>query len=219
MVAVLGVGALAFALSGGNDGPLGPLVPGTGEPDRATPEFSFRAGKTQAIPTVASQRAKQLKGEAQRASKETTVVLDDLYTAAFLDPDNWTNGTYDSAFDVFDEASRQEARSSVAALTAGASAGETFDDIQPGRGVIESEVLMDTKGHAARVAARVTFTAQGTNKDGTITLFVSEGEFFLRSIDGDWKVVAFDVRRNDKVKESAPSPSVSGSASPSEVAS
>jgi hypothetical protein len=65
----------------------------------------------------------------------------------------------------------------------------------------------------------VTFTAQGTNKDGTITLFVSEGEFFLRSIDGDWKVVAFDVRRNDKVKESAPSPSVSGSASPSEAAS
>ena len=74
---------------------------------------------------------------------------------------------------------------------------------------------MDAKGHAARVVARVTFTAQATNKDGTITLFVSEGEFFLRSIEGDWKVVAFEVRRNDKVKEVTPSASVSGSASPS----
>ena len=215
VVAVLGVGGLAFALTGGNDGPLGPLVPGTGEPERVTPEFTFRAGKTQAVPTVASQNAKQLMGEAQRASKETTAVVDDLYTAAFLDPDNWTSGTYDSAFELFDEPARQEARSSVAALTAGTSAGETFDDIQPEGGVIRSEVLMDTKGHAARVVARVTFTARATNKDGTFTLLVSEGEYFLRSIDGDWKVVAFDVRRNDKVNEPAPSPSVSGSATPS----
>lgn len=215
MVAVLGVGALAFALTGGNDGPLGPLVPGTGEPDRAIPDFTFRAGKTVAVPTVANQSAKQLKGDAQRASRETTAIVDDLYTAAFLDPDNWTNGTYDSAFEVFDESAGQEARSSVAALTAGASAGETFNDIQPGHGAIESEVLMDAKGNAARVVARVTFTAEATNKDGSITLFVSEGEFFLRSVDGDWKVVAFEVRRKDKVKEAAPSPSVSGSASPS----
>jgi hypothetical protein len=219
VVAVLGAGALAFALTGGNDGPLGSFVPGTGEPDRVTPEFAFRAGKAQAVPTVASQSAEKLKGEAERASREATAVVDDLYTAAFLDPENWTNGTYDSAFEVFDEPSGQEARSSLAALTAGASAGETFDDIQPGRGVIESEVLMDAKGQAARVVARVTFTARGTNKDGTITLFVSEGEFFLRSIDGDWKVVAFDVRRNDKVKEPAPSPSVSAGATPSGVTS
>jgi hypothetical protein len=215
VAAVLAAGGLAFALTGGNDGPLGPLVPGTGEPDRVTPEFTFRAGKAQAVSTVASQSAKQLKGEAQRASEETTAIIDDLYTAAFLDPDNWTSGTYDTAFEVFDEPSGERARSELTALTAGASAGETFADIQPGRGVINSEVLMDAKGHAASVAARVTFTARATNKDGTLTLFVSEGEYFLRLIDGDWKVVAFDVQRADKVKQPSPSASVSGSATPS----
>jgi hypothetical protein len=215
VAAVFAAGGLAFALTGGNDGPLGPLVPGTGEPDRVTPEFTFRVGSAQAVPTVASQSVKQLKGEAQRASKETIVVIDELYTAAFLDPDNWTNGTYDSAFEVFDESSGREARSGLAALTAGASAGETFIDIQPGHGVIHSEVLMDDKGHAASVVARVSFTARATNKDGTFTQFVSEGEFFLRMVDGDWKVVAFDVQRADKLRQPAPTPSASGSATPS----
>jgi hypothetical protein len=219
VVAVLAVGGLAFALTGGNDGPLGPLVPGTGEPDRVTPEFAFREGKAQAVATVAAQSAKQLDAEAQRVSKETTTVIDDLYTAAFLDPDNWTNGTYDSAFEVFDEASGQEARSGLDALTAGASAGETFDDIQPGPSVIHSRVLMDAKGQAASVVARVTFTARAANTDGTITLLVSDGEFFLRPVDGEWKVVAFDVRRADKLNQPAPSASVSGSATPSGAAS
>jgi len=214
-VVVLAVVAVAFALTGGNDGPLGPLVPGTGDPESVTPEFTFRAGAAQAVPTVAAQSAKQLKAEAERASKETTVVIDDLYTAAFLDPDNWTNGTYDSAFEVFDEPSGREARSGLDALTAGASAGETFDDIQPGRGVIHAEVLMDAKGHAASVVAHVSFTARATNKDGTFTVFVSEGEFFLRPVDGEWKVVAFDVQRADELEQPTPSPSVSGSATPS----
>jgi hypothetical protein len=221
VVAVLGLGALAFALTGGNDGPLGPLVPGTGEPDRVTPEFDFAVRPARAVPTV-QQKAKHHVPEAEKASTEVTVVLDDLYTAAYLDPDNWTNGTYDSMLEAFDAKAAAQAGSDLATLTAGASAGETFDDIQPGRGLVRSDVLMDAKGHAASVAARVTFTARATSLDGTVTLMMSEGEFFFRPVDGGWKVVGFDVKRSDKVVE-APTPSVTTSvttsASPSGAAS
>jgi hypothetical protein len=217
VVVVLGLGALAFALTGGNDGPLGPLVPGTGEPDRVTPAFDFAMGPAKAVPTVQT-KPKHLVPEAEKASTEVTGVLDDLYTAAYLDPDNWTNGTYDSMLDAFDAKAAAQAQSDLATLTAGASAGDTFDDIQPGRGQVRSEVLMDAKGKAASVAARVTFTARATNLDGTITLMVSEGEFFLRPVDGGWKVVAFNVKRADKVVE-APTPSATTSATPSGAAS
>jgi hypothetical protein len=213
VVAVLGLGALAFALTGGNDGPLGPLVPGTGEPDRVTPAFDFAVGRTKVVPT-ASQKPEHLEPEAERAATEGTAVLDDLYTAAFLDPDNWTNGSYDSMLEVFDQSAGAQAQSDLATLTAGASAGETFGDIQPGRGKVGPEVLMDSKGHPASVAFHVTFTARAMNHNGTITLMKSEGEFFLRSIDGTWKIVAFDVKRADEVVE-APTPSVSASVSTS----
>jgi hypothetical protein len=219
VLAVLGAGGLAFALTGGNEGPLGPLVPGTDEPDRVTPEFTFRAGNAQAVVTVAGQNRKQLKGEAEQVAEQTTALMDDLYTAAFLDPDNWTNGTYDSALEVFDEGSGRQARSDLDALTAGADAGTLFDDIQPGRGVVHSEVLMDAKGHAASVLATVSFTARATHADGTVTVFVSTGEFFLRPVDGGWKVVAFDVQRADTQEEPSPTASVSGSATPSGAAS
>ena len=174
-----------------------------------TPAFDFKGSKARAIPTVATQVAKKLKAPAAAAAKQTTAVIDTLYTEAFLDPGNWTNGSYDSALEVFDAGAAGRAKVDLASLTAGASAGDTYDDIQPGRGLISSQVLIDAKGQAISVVAKVTFTAKGTNKDGTITLFVSESQYFLRRVGSGWRVVAYDVRRDDKVKQPPASPTTS----------
>ena len=214
LAAVVAVGGVVFTLTGGNDGPLGRIIPGTGDPSLTTPPFEFHVAKVVGIPTNAAQTAKKLKGAAQQAAKQTTAVLDTFYTESFLDPENWTNGSYDSAFAVFDRSASEQAQVSAAALTAGAEAGDTYDQIQPGRGVIQTRILMDLKGQPYSAVAKVRFTAQGANQDGSTTLFVSEGQFFLQKVDGDWKVIAFDVQRSDKVKQPTPSPS-SASGSPS----
>jgi hypothetical protein len=57
----------------------------------------------------------------------------------------------------------------------------------------------------------VIFRATAERKDGTYLAIVSEGEFFLRQIDG-WTITAFDVKRDDH--ETQP-PTPSASTSPS----
>ncbi|MBI3648971.1 MAG: hypothetical protein HY240_09520 [Actinobacteria bacterium] len=209
--ALLLIGGIFLAVSG--KGPLAGVVPGTSKsPERVTPSFDFVSRKTSAIATVATGSESALKRPAQQASKQTTAVLDTLYTEGFLNPDNWTSGSYDSAFEVFDPAAAEQARAEADTLTAGAGAGATYDDIQPGRGAVVTNVLMDAKGQPSYVAAKVSFVALGTNKDGTTTVFVSKGQFFLQMVNGQWKVVAFEVTRNDRVNQ--PEPSTSGSGTP-----
>ena len=62
------------------------------------------------------------------------------------------------------------------------------------------------------VRSIVKFVAKGTAINGGTHMFVSLGQFFLLKVDGDWKVVSFDVRRKD-ADQAAASPSVSGSTS------
>jgi hypothetical protein len=215
VVAVLVAGGIFFATRG--KGPLAGVIPGTSKsPALVTPDFHFRGAKTVAIPTVASQSPKKLKEPAQQAALQTTSVIHDLYTEAFLDPANWQGGTYDSAYAVFSSSAASQAESSADVLTAGPRAGDAFSDIQPGKAKIQSQVLMDARGNPSTVVATVTFTARGTQTDGPTTLFVSSGSFFLRRVDGDWKIVAFQVRRGDKVEKTPVTPSgSSGSTTPS----
>ena len=52
---------------------------------------------------------------------------------AFLDPDNWLEGSYDSVWELFESGARREAQSQVETLTAGAGAGDAFEQILPDR--------------------------------------------------------------------------------------
>jgi hypothetical protein len=49
-----------------------------------------------------------------------------------------------------------------------------------------------------------------TEGGGTSTQVVSVGSFFLRQVEGAWRIFAYDVDRND-VETSAPSPTGSPS--------
>lgn len=213
VAAVVVVGLIAiYIATGGKEGPLGSIV-GDGEPERTTPAFDFETSKAIAIASDASAKQKDLQAEATRVANETTPLIDSLYTEGFLDPDNWTVGAYDEAWEVFDENSRVEAQTQGDALTAGPAAGDTFTDIQPVRGVLETRVLVGPDGEAVSVVAIVNFIAQGSMEGGSRTLFRSEGQYFLRQVNGEWKVVGFEVDRADKVKAPKPSPSASGSPS------
>jgi hypothetical protein len=199
-VVILVAGGVFLATRG--KGPLAGVIPGTSKsPALPTPDFQFRGAKAVPIATVATQSTKKLKNPAQEAARQTTGVIHQLYTSAFLDPANWQSGTYDSAYALFSSSAAAQAKASADVLTAGPQAGDTFTDIQPGKATIQSRVLMDLRGNPFTVVAKVTFTAEGTQTDERTTLLVSSGSFFLRRVNGDWKIVAFDVHRGDKVKK------------------
>ena len=199
-------------LTGGNNGPLGGVVPGG--PDMTVPEFSFTVAKAVPIATAQNADPKKYAAAAKGAARSANDVIDSLYTQAFLDPANWRRSSYDDAFAAFDQTATDQAQRQLPVLTAGEGAGDTYTSIAPSHSTLKTRVLMDEKGRPASIVAIVRFKADGKHKDGSTTVFVSEGQYFLRQIDGAWKVTAFQVKRLDQTH--APKPvTASPSGSPS----
>jgi hypothetical protein len=200
--------ALILVVSGGGDGG----ITGGDNGDEQAPPFDFRISRVAVVPTVSAADSEQLDSEADAVAEEITPVLDAMYTDAFLDPENWREGDYEEVFELFADDAAVTARSSVEVLTLGASAGDEFERVTPDRGGIDYTVLFDRDNNPDTVTARVRFYATGELKDGTFVAIVSAGQLFLQDLDG-WKVIGFDMRRNDHEAE-PPTPAPSG-ASPS----
>jgi hypothetical protein len=203
VLVALGV-VLIIVLTGGGGGGL----IGIGDGDEDAPPFDFRVGRTSVEPTVADADDDALRAEAEALTQEITPVLDELFTNAFLDPSNWRNGDYEEVFELFADEAAASAQQGVETLTLGGSAGEVYESVAPTKGGLDYTVLFDREGSPNTVVARVRFYALGERSDGTFIAIVSAGQMFLRDLDG-WKVIAFDMRRNDR-ETSPPTPAPSG---------
>lgn len=194
-------------------------------PKPTTPPFAFKVSKKSgALPTAAVSSTKpsgkdpelKLRGSAKEASQAAITSVTALYTEGFLDPGNWESGSYDNVWDGFDSGAGNQAQNKDAAiLTAGTAAGDTFSTILPSVSKVRTKVLLDQKGAPVSVDAIVTFRATATTKTGPKNVrFVSVGQFFFQKVDGDWKIVSYQVHRAD-VRVPKPTPTPSGSATPS----
>jgi hypothetical protein len=203
VLVLAGVG-LFLVLGRGGGGGL-PIL-GGGRSDEV-PAFDFVVRKTRAVPTAEGADAKPLAEDAEALAREITPILDDLFTTAFLDPGAWGDGDYGAVWERFTADARPTAEQSVETLTLGASAGDVYERVTPKRGVLDYEVLFDPDGAPASVVATFSFSALGARTDGTYTAIVSTGQLFLAG-PGDWKITAFDVRRDDRrARPPAPTPS------------
>jgi len=198
--------AILLALRGGG----GPIIGGGDEP---APPFDFIVKPATAIPTAPDADEAVLSASAAEVAQEITPMIDDLYTNAYLDPSNWRHDDYEEVFTAFASDAAATAEQSVETLTLGATAGDVFDTVDPGKSKLTYQVLFDPDGAPESAVVSVIFRATAERKNGTYLAIVSEGEFFLRQIDG-WKITAFDVTRDDHEKQ-PPSPSASASVSPS----
>ena len=205
-VALVAAGVVLFmVVSGGNGGGL----VGGGDQDEAAPPFDFRVGRVRVERVVADADTKALKTEAQAlVTEDITPVIDELWTDGFLDPANWRHGDYEELFSLFDADAATTARSNIEVLTLGAAAGDQYERVTPDRGGITYTVLFDRDNNPDTVTASVRFRATAELKDGTFVAIVSAGELFLQESDG-WKVIAFDVSRNDR-EARPPTPAPSG---------
>jgi hypothetical protein len=200
---------LVVALLGGGGGRA--LIGGGSEP--STPSFSFKVTKIVPVPTRADATAAKLKGKAKPPADEVVKVMDALYVQAFLNPENWQNGSYDPVWSSFEQGAGAEAQQQVDTLTAGSGAGAAFDTILPKSGTLKAKVLLDPKDEPYSVVSIVKFVAIGSGKDGKDLSMTSKGEYVFQKIDGTWKIVSFKVIRNDLPMAPSPSASASGSAS------
>jgi len=154
----------------------------------------------------------ELQADAEVAADDVTVQMDALYIGAFLDPDNWLDGSYDSVWELFESDASTEAQAQVETLTAGVGAGDAFEQILPDEGTLKTKVLFDQDEQAFSVVAITRFEAVGTGKDGSDVRMTSRGQFVFQQVDGEWRVVSFKVLRDNEVEASAPaSESPSGS--------
>ena len=200
--------AILLALRGGG----GPIIGGGDEP---APPFDFIVKPATAIPTAPDADEAALSASAAEVAQEITPMIDDLYTNAYLDPSNWRHDDYEEVFTAFAPDAAATAEQSVETLTLGATAGDVFDTVDPGKSKLTYQVLFDPDGAPESAVVSVIFRATAERKNGTFLAIVSEGEFFLRQVDGQeegWTITAFDVTRDDHEKE-PPSPSASVSPS------
>jgi hypothetical protein len=208
-VVLVAIGAaILLATRGGG----GPIIGGGDEP---APPFDFIVKPATAIPTAPDADQTTLSASADEVAQEITPIIDDLYTNAYLDPSNWRHDDYEEVFTAFASHAAGTAEQSVETLTLGATAGDVFDTVEPGKSKLSYQVLFDPDGEPETAVVSVIFRATAKGKDGTYLAIVSEGEYFLSQIDGQeegWKITAFDVTRDDH--ETQP-PSPSASASPS----
>lgn len=217
LVVVALVGVVIVSLSGGDGGPLGVIV---GDDVPETPEFAFEVSKPKAVETSTKPDHQQAVAAAQAPAEAVTQRIDDLYTAAFLDPGNWMDGSYDDVLDFFADGASDAAEEQLDVLTAGPDAPDAFDTIKPMPSTLKVHVLLDPEGVPRAVEGSARFVARGTGAAIDVML-VSKGQFVFEKSDGEWVVVSFSVQRNDEESEPKPgsssSPGASGGADPSEA--
>jgi hypothetical protein len=197
-VAVLVIGG--FLLFGGDE----PLIPnGSSGPG----EFAFRLANVQASPMTLTPPP-ELKDTAREAGVGIKDTMDELYFRAFVDTGSW--GDYGAAFELFDGEAQTRAEADEEILTLGATAKDDFDALDAPSGILTIVVLTDKKDAPATAIAEVQFQADAQGKDDTTTQISSIGSFFLRQVDGAWKIFAYRVDRDDQAA-AAPSPTGSPS--------
>jgi hypothetical protein len=193
IAAILLSGGKVPLIDGGPDGPGG---------------FSFELGKVQATAVSRTPRS-DLNRVARAAGAGVKETMDELYFRAFVDQGSW--GDYEAAFELFDGRAASRAGSDAEVLTLGSTANDDFAALDEANGTLTVSVLTDAKDAPVSAVAQVEFEATVEARDGgSSTQVVSVGSFFLREVDGVWRIFAYRVDRND-VEAAAPTPSGSPS--------
>jgi hypothetical protein len=198
VVALLAIGG--FLLFGGDVSLIdnGPTGPG---------EFAFDLKGVRASATSKTPPA-ELRDAVREAGTGVKATMDELFFRAFVDTDSW--GDYASAYELFDGPAAERAEEDAEVLTLGTDASDVFEALTPATSTLSVAILTNLKDVPSTAVAEVQFLADAEKKDGTSTQISSTGSFFLRQVDGAWRIFAYRVDRGD---EEAVASSPSGSPS------
>lgn len=190
MVAAVGVAVWFFLLRDG-----GGFLDG----GRDTPAFRFDLRKVTSVTLDGEPSEEALEGVAQ----ELQSTLDAMYSAGFLDPDQWEGGEFPGVLEAFAERAADGARKDLPDLSLGPAAME-LDSVTPGRTRLDVQFLLTREEQPFAAVASTRFRAEGVLSDGgTLTVF-HEGRYLMQRIDGLWLIVSYDV--DGKLRPAARAP-------------
>jgi hypothetical protein len=191
LVVALGVAGWFFFLRA--DAPFG---------GRPAPAFSFQLGK---VNSVDLDRASPKGLEA--AAKQLRSTLDAMYTAGFVDPDKWEDGTFPEVLEAFAMDASEVAGRDLADLTLGPASSQV-EFVDPDRSRLAVKFLVGQEGRPYAALAAATFRATGELANGGTLGITHEGRYIMRPIDGRWMIVGYTV--DGRLQPRKPSPSSGG---------
>jgi hypothetical protein len=212
VAAVVLIGGGVFLATRDGDGGILDSLPIIGaDSGPPTPKFAFDIAKVK-VNTTTETRSKKVLPAAKEVADRVRTSLDVLYFDGFVDPDHWDGADYDDVWDVFEDGAKDQAKSDVQTLTLGEEAGDVYDFVQPDKGLVTVNVLTGSNDEPTQALAKAFFAATATHDDGSYTKITSRGTFFLRQVDGGWRIFSYEVDRKEKATR-APKSSSSSSAS------
>jgi hypothetical protein len=189
-LALVGVGA--FFMTRNADG----IIPFFG--GEKPPALTFDLQKV-TIETTTDTKAKDVRDASQSAADQVKAQLEALYYNAFIYQDTW--GDPDELDKLFTEDALAKVEEQVDTMTLGKGASDAYDYVSPGKAKVKIEVLTDAQDEPSQAVATTLFVASAEHDDGTFTRITSEGSYFLKRIDGEWRIFAFDVTKKEKPSE------------------
>lgn len=161
-------------------------------PRRAAPvkPFAFTRGQTHFV-SIGGSVAKLTPEEREAARAGVDNVMSDLYDAGFVTRSRWEKGAFSSVLQHFAPGAAEQAQRDLAELTLGNEA-QRLQSVRPDNGVLEVSFLMD-KQEPLGAIAETEFQARGNLAAGGNLSLTHEGRFFLRQIEGAWRIVGYEV--------------------------
>ena len=199
LVIVLAIGAVVLLTRDDTSGPPADGATNASETP-AVPSFRFTESSRDLVPTSRERVSKRHRRAAVAAAASAQRVLTRLYAEGFLDPTNREQGRYTDAFRGFTRGARKRAEARVALFTAGP-ASDGFAEITPTSARIRTRILLDRRGVPVLLVSSVRFSALASGSEPV--LLRSTGQFLFERIGRTWKVVSFQVIRDDRVQEAA----------------
>lgn len=194
LLAAAVVGGAAFTLL---------RVAGDGNATEPTPEFSFRVGGV-SVTSVADVRPGEVDNRTVRQARRT---LDRLYTIGFVDPAEWSDGTFPALPGLFGGPAANRVGRDLDDLTLGGSAAGV-ERVEPTAGRLRLSFLLDADEQPLSAIAQATFRARGTATDGSELAISHGGRYVLELAEGRWVIVAYQVE--GELAAHAPSPGPAG---------
>ena len=164
-----------------------------------TPSFRFTDSSRELVRTSPQRIGRRHRQASVAAASAAQQVLTELYAEGFLDPANREAGRYADAFGGFARGARDRAVARVGLLTAGARAGDRFERIEPRSASLATRILLDREGSPVLLVSTVRFSALASGSE--TVLLRSTGQYFLERAGSTWRIVSFQVVRNDTPRE------------------
>jgi hypothetical protein len=181
---LVGVGVAAYFFFTNGEGGEAPRPPKPAEP------FVFTRGQTHFV-SIGGSAEKLTPEQKESARAGVDSVLNDVYDAGFVTKSRWEKGAFTSVFQHFAEAAAAQAEEDLPELTLGPEALQ-LQSVKPGKGILTVDVLMNKQDPVAAIA-EAEFEAAGRLSGGGSLAISHKGKFFLRLIDGAWRIVGYEV--------------------------